>query len=547
MPRKKAAITDGINWPEIPGVNGKPASRSSTGTATKILQAALSQGAPNDPLTEKLSTVSGKGWRFGYQKFMVRTTTVMAEADEATVCKMARAGLEAAHSSFDFIRNGETNKLNVAMENPSEDMAFETGHVIGSGNNNPSSPIEVPYNKKVYAAAEVPALLRSVMINDSDMEGSVLAAVENILAKGSMKDCEDLSDLYVVLLGATSEMGPLEFLLDHGANVIGLARGGTKKWSKLIERSKRSRGQLYFPMAAGSDASSTDLQYLASNAGADALLQTPEIAEWLSRIVPGKMLYIYSLIYLDGEKYVRASMAMDAIADTVTRNRGGKNKTGLLYIGTPSSAHLVPASCEEVARRIFQEDTPLWQKALHAVGLLKRNKYIRLESGNQQEEYAVLDALSSVQGPNYALAKYIQNWRAMLARTEGKQFVSVNVAPPAMTASVMHAPKIAAAAPYFSLFKPNKMYFPDTVSAILSIMLLADIRNKNSASQPKTKLGHPMQLVADQSWHGGSWSAPFTADSTGIAAYLVYLFRKVSPVIAVSIIGIVSYLSFMRH
>ena len=40
----------------------------------------------------------------------------------------------------------------------------------------------------------------------------------------------DLSDLYFVLLGATSEMGPLEFLLERGANVIAIARSGEQKW-----------------------------------------------------------------------------------------------------------------------------------------------------------------------------------------------------------------------------------------------------------------------------------------------------------------------------
>ena len=70
--------------------------------------------------------------------------------------------------------------------------------------------------------------------------------VSSIVRKLS-KQYEDLSDLHICLIGATSEMGPMEFLLDHGATVIALARPGEKKWKKLIARAKRSRGRLIFP------------------------------------------------------------------------------------------------------------------------------------------------------------------------------------------------------------------------------------------------------------------------------------------------------------
>jgi hypothetical protein len=60
------------------------------------------------------------------------------------------------------------------------------------------------------------------------MDKSVHNSIQNALTKPYY---EDLSDLYFVLLGATSEMGPLKFLLDRGANVIAIARGGKSKWA----------------------------------------------------------------------------------------------------------------------------------------------------------------------------------------------------------------------------------------------------------------------------------------------------------------------------
>jgi hypothetical protein len=83
--------------------------------------------------------------------------------------------------------------------------------------------------------------------------------------------------LYFVLLGATSEMGPLKFLLDRGANVIALARGGASKWAQLIEHARKSRGTLIFPLKNGVDPEGS-ADELTKGAGADAMTQVPEIA-----------------------------------------------------------------------------------------------------------------------------------------------------------------------------------------------------------------------------------------------------------------------------
>lgn len=39
-------------------------------------------------------------------------------------------------------------------------------------------------------------------------------------------------------MGATSEMGPLEFLLQHNATVVGIARP-SEKWRGLLEKAGR--------------------------------------------------------------------------------------------------------------------------------------------------------------------------------------------------------------------------------------------------------------------------------------------------------------------
>ena len=139
-----------------------------------------------------------------------------------------------------------------------------------------------------------------------------------------------------------------------------------------MDRAKRSRGKLFFPTTTNAG----DEDSLAKCAGADALTQTPEIGSWLGSLFPKEKIYIYSLIYLDGEKYVRASMAMDVIVDTATTIRG-PNKVGLLYIATPSAAHVVDAGCETLSKK-FRKNAPWWQKLFETFGILKKQKFYRL-------------------------------------------------------------------------------------------------------------------------------------------------------------------------
>ena len=59
-------------------------------------------------------------------------------------------------------------------------------------------------------------------------------------------------------------------------------------------------------------------------------------------------------------------------------------------------------------------------------------------------EFFVAPEFVNEQGPNYALAKRVQHWRAMLLRERGHT-VSANVAPASKTVSVMKQKLLAAA------------------------------------------------------------------------------------------------------
>ena len=106
-------------------------------------------------------------------------------------------------------------------------------------------------------------------------------------------------------------------------------------------------------------------------AGRHAALQTPELANWLTGLFPDKQLVICCYIYQDGEAFVRASVAMDAIIKAVSARRAVK--PAIAFIDTPTHVHCVPDTadagdfkigCVSRVSAALYAGAPLWQKAL---------------------------------------------------------------------------------------------------------------------------------------------------------------------------------------
>ena len=73
------------------------------------------------------------------------------------------------------------------------------------------------------------------------------SAAESIANVANNKDeYLDLSNHYFILLGATSAMGPLYFLLSYGANIIAVDLNRDFIWKKLFKAVKDSPGRLSF-------------------------------------------------------------------------------------------------------------------------------------------------------------------------------------------------------------------------------------------------------------------------------------------------------------
>lgn len=94
----------------------------------------------------------------------------------------------------------------------------------------------------------------------------------------------------------------------------------------------------------------TSAAILKEKLGADLLTQTPEIAHWLSQ--NEHQLDLAAIAYLDGEKHVRVSMAMDSIMQHVSQQ---KSDTSLMFMCTPTDVYAVPKEVITASRQKFQQ------------------------------------------------------------------------------------------------------------------------------------------------------------------------------------------------
>ena len=106
---------------------------------------------------------------------------------------------------------------------------------------------------------------------------------------------------------------------------------------------------------------------------------------------------------------------------------------------------------------------PGWASTLNTIvggKLLGKPNYSSMravtQSGADSDPLYIIDGIAVAQGPNYALAKRMQHWRAIISYTSGHK-VSSNVAPSTATMSVVHNAQFAAAYGGMHLFKPMEI------------------------------------------------------------------------------------------
>ena len=314
-----------------------------------------------------------------------------------------------------------------------------------------------------------------------------------------------------MVLGAGAEVGPLPVLLSWGARVIGVDLPRPDIWDRVLETARRSGGTLLVPVADakpgqdGADAGGD----LAQRAGFDLADDVPAVADWLAGIDGPLVLGNY--VYADGAANVRVASAVDALT---VRLQAERRDVALAFLATPTDVFAVPADAVAQSARAYAARSAAaklggWPLRTLSGGRLLRPAY------PPGADPGICDSLVAQQGPNYALAKRLQRWRATVARDAGA-VVSMNVAPPTRTRSVTKNRVLAAAYAGAGRFGVE-VFEPATTKVLMAALLVHDLHAGRPAAE------HPWQDEAHAAAHGGLWRTAYAPRSAlSLAALLGY-------------------------
>jgi hypothetical protein len=525
--------------------------RASAAPCQAVFVDALAAGSAESAARASIA----RPWHATYPSH-VRETVRVSLADSCAALALARAGLASLHERLEFVRGAEVLPLarfeEVAAQPPLGSVALK-----GSGAPAPR-PLSIPYRGELLQGDRLERQL------DRWQEGGIIEPThaQAIREVASHPEWLDLSDRSFVLLGASAEVGPLAWLAGWRARIVAIDLPDERTWQRVARCVHEGNGGLIAPTrersgaGAGAGArtsASTDtgadslagemhdaasVSHAVTGAGVDLLTDLPEIARWLATLEGPMTVGAYA--YLDGAAHVRVSAAMDALMAALTRQR---EDVSLAMLATPTDVYAVSADAVRESRRRYAARGPgarLWQEpiALTTGGRFFQPNYPAQEMRERHAAdggatdatvvaggYGVCDSIVLQQGPNYALAKRLQQWRALAARDDGVR-VSINVAPSTMTNSVVKNPALAAAfagAHHFGV----ESFEAATTSALMAALLVYDLRSEGSPANPSLALSHPLELLAHGANHGGMWRMPFIARSAlPVAAALGWMRRS---------------------
>ncbi|ALH94067.1 hypothetical protein [Acinetobacter equi] len=482
---------EGLQFP----IHSKTNKASTSQMGKDIIAAALANIDPAISLEIK----NEKNWRKQYPKYF-KALVKHGIKDSKYTLEIAKNGLTKAHQSFDFYHNQNKHSFSDVMTLPHN--ALHTFKFTGKNDKQPEW--YVPYQGKNLQGSE---LLTQIQIweNLGTIEPSHADALREVIAH---PEWLDLSDRTMVLFGAASEAGPLTWLSKWKANIVAVDLQNERVWEKILTTIQNGNATLYAPSKENVN-HITDMATLKTKLGANLLTQTQDIAHWL--LENPNHLDLAAIAYLDGEKHVRVALAMDAIMEYISQH---KVNTSLMFMCTPTDVYAVPEEVISSAHEKFKNRSALNKLLTKSISTVSFKHFFNenndaLIQSNDQKSYGIADCLVVEQGPNYALAKRLQQWRAILARAEG-QTVSINIAPSTTTHSVTKNPLLKAAFNGASLFDVEA-FKPETTNALMAALWIHDLRNSKSVAHPQTKLNHPLELMMSGANHGGLWRVAYLA------------------------------------
>jgi hypothetical protein len=469
---------------------GPDGRRSTTALGRAVLAAALRPVDEPGAAAVERSTA----WRSDYPAHFRR----LVEAglpDPKSWLTVAESGLAELDRQLRLARaDGSEDALPAAL---TEAAGRELGTAEVAGTAEPERELVLPYRGRRLRGDEIRRQVEA-WIGAGVAEPSLAEPVEDVLAH---PEWLRLDGVTVAALGAAAEMAPVPSLLRWGATVAAVDRPVPALWERLRRTARAGAGRLLVPVDPRSGAD-----------GADLLTEVPAVADWLAR-QPGRLV-LGTYAYADGGLHLRLSGAADVLG---RRLRQRRDDLTLAFLATPTDTFAVPGDAVAHAIRRYARrsaGTALLRPAVHAVrrGRLLQPPY---QPGGDP---GVNDSLIPQQGPNYALAKRVQRWRAAVARAAGTP-VSFHVAPSARTRSVVKHRVLAAAfngAHHFGV----EVFEPATASTLLAALLVRDL---NTAPARRV---HPWQDEAYAAVHGGLWRAGYAPRSVLGLALLLGALRR---------------------
>jgi hypothetical protein len=463
--------------------------RSTSAVGRAVVADALSQVDPAGARAAEQET----NWRTGYLAHF-RGLIEAGLASKQAAVSVARDGLESLHRRMRVIgADGEEAGLDALVSAPARG-GVATVTVAGTGE--AERELSIPYHGERLRGSELLGRLEA-WVTDGIIEPSCAEALRTVAAH---PDWLALPGRTIVVLGAGAEVGPLPVLLDWGVRAVGVDLPKRGIWERVLAEARRGAGTLLVPVAAG-DAD------LAQRAGLDLTEDIPAVADWLCGLDGPLVLGNY--VYADGGANVLLSAAVDVLA---MRLQAARDDVALAFLATPTDVFAVPAdavaqSARAYATRSAAAKVSGWPLRALSGGRLLRPAY------PPGADPGICDSLIPQQGPNYALAKRVQRWRATVARDSGA-LVSMNVAPPTRTRSVMKNRALAAAyvgAPRFGV----AVFEPATTKALMAALLVHDLHTGGP------KQDHPWQDEAHAAAHGGLWRGAYAPRSALVLAALM--------------------------
>ena len=449
---------------------------------------------PVDPVGASAAE-QATAWRTDYLVHFRRLVEAGLVSPQAAI-EVARGGLDALHEQMRVLGpDGEERPLD-KWENASKDI--EGVEVVGNGQ--PVDELVLPYHGERLRGVGIRRRVEA-WAKQGIVEPTVSEAVEAVLDN---PDWLRLEGHTVAVLGAGAEMGPLPSLMRWGARVAAVDLDRPEIWKRLLPLAKEGAGSLVVPVRGGAAGALED------TAGVDLLADVPTVERWLHE-QPGTLV-IGNYVYADGATNTRVSVAVDELT---VRLQGGRDEVALGFLATPTDVFAVPGDAVDHSTRAYEGRSGMSKTLGRPLRALSGGRLLR-RCYAPGSDPGINDSMVPQQGPNYALAKRLQRWRATLARHDGA-LVSMNVAPPTRTRSVVKNRALAAAYAGAHRFGVE-VFEPATSNVLMAALLVHDL---HTGGGPKHE--HTWQDEAYAASHGGLWRAPYAPRSAlGLAALLGY-------------------------